>query len=105
MRRWTMARIDFQRINQAALAAGLENLLPRWLPGWVISGEFTARNPRRVDRRAGSFRINCRSGRWCDFACGAKGGDVVSYVAYVTNCSQVEAVRRLAEALGIPAEA
>lgn len=99
-----MGQVNFARVNQAALDAGLENLLPRWLPGRVISGEFTARNPRRADRRPGSFRINCRSGRWCDFACGAKGGDVVSYVAYVTNCSQVEAARRLADVLGIPAE-
>jgi hypothetical protein len=99
-----VGQVNFARVNQAALDAGLENLLRRWLPGRVISGEFTARNPRRADRRPGSFRINCRSGRWCDFACGAKGGDVVSYVAYVTNCSQVEAARRLADVLGIPAE-
>ena len=100
-----MGQVDFQRINQAALAAGLAGLLKRWLPNsWIVSEELVALNPRRSDRRLGSFRINCRSGRWCDFACGAKGGDPVSYVAYVTNCSQLEAARRLAEALGIPAE-
>ncbi len=83
-----MVRISFQRINQAALAAGLAGLLKRWLPDSRIVGEeLVALNPRRSDRRLGSFRINCRSGRWCDFACGAKGGDVISYIAYVTNCS------------------
>ena len=99
-------RIDFDKINRAALDTGLGNLLRRWLPdGRVIGEEFTAKNPTRADRRPGSFRINCRSGRWCDFACGAKGGDPVSYIAYITNNSQVEAARRLADALGISAEA
>ena len=99
-------RIDFQRINRAALDAGLANLLSRWLPdGRMIGEEFTARNPRRADRRPGSFRINCRSGQWADFATGDRGGDVVSYIAYITGTGQVEAARRLAETLGIPAEA
>ena len=98
-------RIDFGKINRVALA-NLPSVLRRWLPDGQVGGEeFTARNPRRADRRPGSFRINCRSGRWSDFACGAKGGDVVSYIAYVTNCSQVEAARRLADVLGIEAEA
>ena len=64
-----------------------------------------AKNPTRADRRPGSFKINCRSGQWADFATGDRGGDVVSYVAYITGTAQVEAARRLAEALGISAEA
>ena len=101
-----MGQIDFAKINHAALDAGLGNLLHHWLPdGQVRGGEFTAKNPRRADRRPGSFRINIESGRWCDFATGDRGGDVVSYIAYITNCSQVEAARRLADALGIEAEA
>ena len=100
-----MGQVDFNKINRAALA-DLPATLQRWLPdGRVVGEEFQARNPRRVDRRPGSFRINCHSGRWCDFACGSKGGDVVSYIAYVTNCSQVEAARNLAAVLGIEAEA
>ena len=100
-----MARIDFQRIHEAALAAGLAGLLKRWLPDSRIVGEeLVALNPRRNDRPLGSFRINVRSGKWCDFACGAKGGDPTSYLAYILNIGQVAAARRLAEALGIPAE-
>ena len=99
-----MARIDFQRINRTAMA-DLPSVLRSWLPDGQVAGEeFTAKNPRRADRRPGSFRINCHSGRWADFACGAKGGDVVSFIAYVTNSSQVEAARRLADMLGIEAE-
>ncbi len=100
-----MGRIDFQRINQAALAAGLSTMLQHWVPdGRVVGEEFVGKNPVRVDRRAGSFKINIHTGRWCDFATGDRGGDVVSYVAYVTATGQIEAARRLAEALGISAE-
>ncbi len=98
-------RIDFAKINRAALA-DLPSVLQRWLPdGQVVGEEFTAQNPRRADRRPGSFKINCRSGQWADFAIGDRGGDVVSFVAYITNTSQVEAARNLAAVLGIPAVA
>ena len=100
-----MGQVDFNKINAATLA-DLPTVLRRWLPdGQVVGDEFTAKNPTRNDRRAGSFRINCRTGRWCDFATGDRGGDVVSYIAFITGTGQVEAARRLAEALGIEAEA
>jgi hypothetical protein len=61
-----------------------------------------ALNPRRVDYNLGSFRINIRTGRWCDFAVeGARGGDVVSLAAYLGGLGQAEAARRLAAMLGI----
>jgi|SRR5437764_15313261 hypothetical protein len=96
-------RVDFARVNAAALAA-LPALLGRWLPdGQWRGAEYIAKNPRRADRRAGSFRVN-RSGRWADFAlAGIAGGDVVSLAAYLSDLSQPEAARRLAQALGIEA--
>ena len=100
-----MGQVDFKAINAAALA-DLPSLLRRWLPDGQVAGEeFTAKNPRRADRRPGSFRINCHSGRWCDFATGDRGGDVVSYIAFIMGTGQLEAARRLAAALGISAEA
>ncbi len=100
-----MRQVDFDRINAAALA-DLPRVLRRWLPDGQVRGEeFTARNPTRNDRKAGSFRINIRNGKWCDFATNDRGGDVVSYVAYIINTGQMEAARRLADALGIQAEA
>jgi hypothetical protein len=93
--------VDFDRVNRAALAV-LPALLARWLPdGRRIAGEWVARNPRRADRSAGSFKINMRSGRWADFATGDKGGDVVSLAAYLAGLGQAEAARVLARALGI----
>ena len=96
-------RIDFGKINRAALV-DLPGALRPWVPdATVIGEELQARNPTRQDRRPGSFRINIRTGRWCDFATADKGGDVVSYVAYVAGIGQVEAARRLAAVLGLVA--
>ena len=93
--------IDFVEINRAALSA-LPWLLDRWLPGGRREGrEYTVRNPRRADRRPGSFRINLNTGRWADFATGDRGGDVVSLAAYLHSISQAEAARRIADMLGI----
>ncbi len=95
-------RVDFAAVNRVALAR-LPDLLARWLPDGRLDGvEWVARNPRRADRRPGSFRINTRTGRWGDFATGDKGGDPVSLAAYLANTSQLEAGRALHECLGVP---
>ena len=93
--------VDFPAINAVALA-DLPSLLRRWLPGGKVDGrEYTALNPTRADRQAGSFRVNLASGRWSDFATGDRGGDPVSLAAYLAGCSQAEAARRLADMLGL----
>jgi hypothetical protein len=92
---------DFAKINRAALAAFpavLNRLLPR---GKAVGREIVALNPRRADQNLGSFKVNRFNGRWCDFATGNKGGDVVSLVAYLEGVSQGEAARRLARMLGL----
>lgn len=97
----TCSRIDFVAVNSAALRE-LPALLARWLPDGRARGrEWTARNPRRADRRPGSFRVNLRSCKWCDFATGDKGGDPVSLVAYLFNLKQSAAARRLGAMLGV----
>jgi hypothetical protein len=91
------------QVNRAALAV-LPRLLQRWLPGGHIeSNEYVARNPRRADRRAGSFKINVKTGRWADFATGDRGGDPVSLAAFLAGIGQAEAARRLAAMLGLSA--
>lgn len=97
----TAPRLDFERINRAALAV-LPALLARWLgDGHREGAEWVARNPRRADRRPGSFRINMNSGKWADFATDDRGGDVVSLAAYLAGTNQAEAAKRLAEMLGV----
>ena len=93
--------IDFEAINRTALTA-FPAILARLLPeGKRVGAELVALNPRRADRRLGSFKINIRSGRWADFATKDKGGDPISLVAYLANVSQGEAARLLARMLGI----
>jgi hypothetical protein len=80
-------------------------ILGRWLHGGRIEGrEYVVRNPKRRDRRPGSFKVNLDTGRWADFATGDKGGDPISLAAYLAGCSQVEAAHRLAAMLGIGAD-
>jgi hypothetical protein len=102
----TTGKIDFDRINQAALAA-LPALCERWLPDGRRRGrEWIALNPRRLDRNRGSFKVNLLTGRWADFAVrerGASGGDPVSLAAYLAGIGQLEAAEKLADMLGIPA--
>lgn len=93
--------LRFDEINAIALSS-LPSLLSRWLPDGVLSGrEYVARNPTRADRTKGSFKINVKTGRWCDFATGDKGGDPVSLAAYLFGLSQKEALYRVAKELGV----
>lgn len=96
------AAVDFGAINAAALAC-LPALVGRWLPdGRRVGREWLARNPLRVDRRLGSFRVNVVTGRWADFALpDVRGGDPVSLAAYLSSQSQSDAARALADMLGL----
>jgi hypothetical protein len=95
--------LDFAAINRAALAA-FPAVLARVLPGGKrVGAEIVALNPRRADRRLGSFKINRYNGRWADFATGDKGGYPISLVAYLAGVLQGEAARLLARMLGLEA--
>ena len=94
-------RIDFDRVNAAALAnadAVVRGLLP---DGRREGAEWVAINPQRPDRRLGSFKVNLNSGKWADFATGDRGGDLVSLAAFVGGVGQREAALRLGHALGV----
>jgi hypothetical protein len=94
-------RVNFDRINEAALAV-LPGLLKRWLPGGKTEGcEYVVRNPRRADQHFGSFKVNLRTGRWADFATGDRGGDPVSLTTFLANISQVEAATSVEAMLGV----
>jgi len=95
---WTS--IDFAALKMRCLNC-FPSLLANWLPdGKEIGGEWVARNPTRQDRRAGSFKINVKTGRWSDFATGDSGGDPISLYAYLNGLKQIEAARELRSILG-----
>lgn len=90
-------------IRQTALHAltAAEMLVPEWLPNGKRRGrEWVALNLARGDRHAGSFGVSLNSGKWNDFADGsAHGGDLVSLLAYLRNCRQLEAAKEIDERL------
>ena len=94
-------RIAFARIAFVALG-NADAIVRRWLPDGHHEGrEWSALNPRRGDRRRGSFKINLRTGKWADFATGERGGDLIALAAFLFGVSQAEAAKRVAEMLGI----
>lgn len=96
-----MARVDFERVNAAALRNAQAVARGLLSDGRRDGSEWVARNPRRDDRRAGSFKVNLQTGRWGDFATGDRGGDLVSLAAYIAGTDQRTAALRLADVLGV----
>jgi hypothetical protein len=94
-------KIAFKKIADAALGRA-ELVILRWLPNGRREGrEWVAINPTRGDSRKGSFKVNLRSGRWGDFACDDRGGDLISLAAYLFRLNNAEAALKIAEMLGI----
>lgn len=94
-------KINFKHISIVALRNAI-SVLQILLPDGRRHGEeWVARNPTRADIKAGSFKINIRTGQWSDFATSDRGGDLISLYAYLTNVSQVQAAKDLAEMFNI----
>jgi hypothetical protein len=90
------SRIDFELIRSVSLRNALD-ICELSIPGGRVVGvEYVVKNPKRVDRHAGSFKINIRTGQWADFATNERGSDLISLVAWRYDVSQSEAARRLA---------
>ena len=92
----------FRDVTEAALPH-VDVILERLgVPHRSTGDEIDMIATHRGDRRFGSFRINRRSGLWSDFAVdGDAGGDVISLVAYLRGCRQIDAANDLAEMFGI----
>lgn len=95
--------IDFRHIARVALSSA-SSIVERWLPGGRLEGrEWVARNPKRADHSAGSFKVNLSTGAWSDFATGDRGGDLISLAAFLFDLNQATAALRVAEMIGIDA--
>ncbi len=96
----------FQQVSEAALDQFDSVMSWLGLEGGKRSGpEYLPLNPRRGDHSPGSFSINTATGKWSDFADEAKGGDLVSLVAYLQGTKQLAAADALADYLGLPLRA
>ncbi|RXT68225.1 DUF927 domain-containing protein [Pseudomonas syringae] len=99
-------RPSFAQVKAAALR-NIDKVLVQWLPnGKRVDGgkEYTAPNPTRTDKRAGSLKISISKGSWSDFATGDKGGDLIDLVRYIDGGTDVEACNKLADLLGVTAD-
>ncbi|ROL72553.1 DNA/RNA helicase, superfamily II protein [Pseudomonas chlororaphis] len=101
----TSKRPSFADVKSAALK-NIDRVLAHWLPhGKRVDGgkEYTAPNPTRTDKRAGSLKVSLSKGTWSDFATGDKGGDLIDLVRYIDGGTDVEACNKLAELLNVSA--
>ncbi|MEL4168630.1 DUF927 domain-containing protein [Pseudomonas sp. ZS001] len=100
-------RPSFADVKSAALK-DIDRVLSHWLPnGKRVDGgkEYTAPNPTRTDKHAGSLKVNLSKGTWADFATGDKGGDLIDLVRYLDGGTDVEACNKLADLLHVSAGA
>lgn len=98
-------RPSFSEVKRAAHQS-IDRVLSHWLPsGKRVDGgkEYTAPNPTRADKRAGSLKVNLAKGTWSDFATGDKGGDLIDLVRYLDGCTEVQACNKLADFLSVTA--
>lgn len=87
---------------KVASLGNIDSVLSHWCPGGKQQGrEYLPLNPRRTDSKPGSFSINLDTGAWADFADSAKGGDLVSLVAYIEGVRQGDASKLLAQFIGM----
>ncbi|MCY1400897.1 hypothetical protein D9M71_160010 [compost metagenome] len=96
----------FTQVKRASLVA-IDRVLAHWLPvGQRVDGgkEYTAPNPTRADKHAGSLKVNLAKGTWSDFATGDRGGDLIDLVRYLDGGSDVDACNALAEFLHVTAD-
>lgn len=101
----TSKRPSFADVKSVALK-NIDRVLAHWLPnGKRVDGgkEYTAPNPTRTDKRAGSLKVNLSKGTWADFATGDKGGDLIDLVRYIDGGTDVEACKKLADLLCVSA--
>ena len=96
-----MNNFNFTDINRRALTDGyIKILLPYGKKtGKEIQAGDIYGNPGK------SFCLNHETGAWIDNETGEKGGDIIALVAVRERLSQYEAAERLADELGLNAEA
>lgn len=88
-----MSQLDFDSLNNNLLRS-VRDLLPDWLPGGKLQAqEYCVGN--LFGAPGDSLRINITTGKWCDFATGDKGGDLISLYAAINNVSQKDAFLQL----------
>lgn len=66
--------------------------------GKLIGQEWTCGTT--TGGKGDSFKFNLRTQKWCDFAVGTKGGDIIALYAHQRGLKQIEAAKELSEKYG-----
>lgn len=93
-------RVDFARVNEAAIRNGLAIVQSLFPYGRLEGREWVFRSPFRTNT-LGSCKVNIDTGKGGDFARGDRFGDFVGAAAWVSGLNQRDAAIRLAESLGV----
>jgi len=86
---------DFRNIKQKYRENPMAVLQQLVRQGRIEGSDYVALNPRRNDRKLGSFRIDINTGKFYDFATGDRGSSIIDLAMFVYNCGIVEAAQRL----------
>ena len=77
-----------EEVAEAALGNAIF-LLPHWIDGKFDGDDFIALSPYRSnDENPGSLKLNAETGQWSNSATGDRGGDLVSYYAYIEKLQE-----------------
>lgn len=90
--------IPFREIAQQALGFA-ESLLPKWIGGKRVSGEWQAEH-RASGGLGDSLTVNLTTGKWMHGSADKDGGDLVSLYAYVFGVKMNEAAIEVADQIG-----
>lgn len=95
-------KLDFKAIAARALEQ-IEAICLHWLPTGKKAGPEWEIGDRHGNPGK-SLKVHLtgsKAGQWADFSTDDRGGDLVSLVAFVDGCPQLDAARKLAGFLGI----
>lgn len=90
--------IPFREIAKQALGFA-ESLLPKWIGGKRVSGEWQAEH-RASGGLGDSLTVNLTKGKWIHGSADKDGGDLVSLYAYVFGLKMNEAAIEVADQIG-----
>jgi hypothetical protein len=95
--------MSFMKTVKAALQDRCEEIVRELVPGGHRSGRvYSAKNPARADRSAGSFVVwlgGPAAGAWKDYATGEQG-DIIDLVCLVKGCDRKAALEWSADRVG-----
>lgn len=96
----TVRKLDFHEIAQAAKSESLRISRSLISNGKKVGSQWVGDSPLPSRHTSGYLKVNLETGKWCDFASDARGGDLISLAAYCLGSTQKEAALFLAEIIG-----